>query len=460
MSDFAIRVQHVSKCYQVYDNPRDRLKQFISSSFCRIFGKHPPQYFNKFLALKDINFEVKKGETVGIVGRNGSGKSTLLQIICGTLNPTSGTVETVGRVAALLELGSGFNPEFTGRENVFLNAAVLGLSQKEIEMRFNDIASFADIGAFIEQPVKTYSSGMMMRLAFAVAINSDPEILIIDEALSVGDELFQRKCFSRLESIRANGATILFVSHIGNQVVQLCDRALLMDGGESLIMGLSKYVVDAYQKLLYSPSDKRYFIREQIRLAHESIATSVDQDELSSNNIPLKYSQDSKESFDQNLKPSSTVEYESHGARIESVAVLTLEGEQVNNLLRGKTYVYTYIVRFSTNANHVRFSMLIKTISGVILGGGISASSINASLLSVDAGTTYLVNFRFNNVLNEGIYFLNAGVLGVLGGSGDSEAYLHRMVDACVFRVIPDTENRLTGNVDFGCYPEIKLQSD
>lgn len=201
-SDIAIRIQNLSKCYQIYGSPHDRLKQFVAPRMQCLLGKPIKQYFREFWALKDISFEINKGETVGIVGCNGSGKSTLLQIICGTLAPTGGTVETRGRIAALLELGSGFNPEFTGRENVYMNAAVLGLSKKQVDDRFDDIAAFADIGQFIEQPVKTYSSGMYIRLAFAVAVNLDPEILIVDEALAVGDELFQRKCYSKIEAIK------------------------------------------------------------------------------------------------------------------------------------------------------------------------------------------------------------------------------------------------------------------
>lgn len=202
MSDIAIKVENLSKCYPIFDTPRDRLKQMIIPRLQRAYGFSPRKYYREFWALRDVSFEVKRGETVGIMGRNGSGKSTLLQLICGTLAPTGGSLEVNGRIAALLELGSGFNPDFTGRENVYLNASVLGLSQQEIEARFQSIADFAEIGDFIEQPTKTYSSGMIVRLAFAVAINVDPEILIVDEALSVGDELFQRKCFARIESIK------------------------------------------------------------------------------------------------------------------------------------------------------------------------------------------------------------------------------------------------------------------
>ncbi|MDZ4098100.1 MAG: ABC transporter ATP-binding protein, partial [Methylophilaceae bacterium] len=194
MTNIAIKVENLSKCYQIYDNPRDRLKQFVAPRLQRLTWQTPKQYFREFWALKDVSFEVKKGETVGIIGRNGSGKSTLLQMICGTLNPTSGSIQTSGRSAALLELGSGFNPEFTGRENVYMNAAVLGLTQDEIDKRYDDIVAFADIGEFINQPVKTYSSGMVVRLAFAVQSQIDPDILIVDEALSVGDAKFQAKC--------------------------------------------------------------------------------------------------------------------------------------------------------------------------------------------------------------------------------------------------------------------------
>lgn len=213
--DFAIRVCNLSKSYQIYEKPSDRLKQFVLPRLQRTTGQERKQYYREFRALNDVSFDVRKGETVGIIGRNGSGKSTLLQIICGTLSPTGGTVETWGRIAALLELGSGFNPEFTGRENVYMNASVLGLSNQEIAACFDDIASFADIGEFIEQPIKTYSSGMAVRLAFAVAINVEPDILIVDEALSVGDELFQRKCFSRIEAIRARGRPSFCVSRSG-----------------------------------------------------------------------------------------------------------------------------------------------------------------------------------------------------------------------------------------------------
>lgn len=244
-SDIVIHVENVSKCYYIFDQPSDRLKQFIYPKFQRILGQLPTNYYKEFWALKDISLEIRKGETIGIVGRNGSGKSTLLQIICGTLYPTSGTIQTQGRIAALLELGSGFNPEFTGRENTYLNGAVLGLSKEEIDLRFDDIAAFADIGDFIEQPVKTYSSGMMVRLAFAVIAHVNADILIIDEALAVGDSFFSQKCMRFLRNFMDLGTT-LFVSHDSAAVKNLCTRAIWLSRGTSIMSGTPEKICNHY----------------------------------------------------------------------------------------------------------------------------------------------------------------------------------------------------------------------
>lgn len=251
MTDIAIKVESLSKCYQIYDNPHDRLKQFILPRLRRMIGRSSKQYFSEFWALKDVSFEIKKGETVGIIGRNGSGKSTLLQLICGTLSPTGGSVQTNGRIAALLELGSGFNPEFTGRENVYMNGALLGLSKEEVDERFGTIAEFADIGDFIEQPVKTYSSGMFVRLAFAIQANVDPEVLIVDEALAVGDAYFVHRCMLRFNELQKSGTTILFVSHDANSVRNLCSRAIWLVDGEIKGEGDSSKVVDTYLAHLF-----------------------------------------------------------------------------------------------------------------------------------------------------------------------------------------------------------------
>ena len=241
-SEIAIKVSHLSKCYEIYDKPRDRLLQMLAG------GRK--KYFRDFWALNDVSFEVKKGETVGIIGRNGSGKSTLLQMICGTLNPTHGSIETHGRIAALLELGSGFNPEFTGRENVYMNAAILGLNRDTIDARFDDIAAFADIGDYIEQPVKTYSSGMMVRLAFAVIAHVDADILVIDEALAVGDALFTQKCMRFLRAFMNRG-TVLFVSHDTASIKSLCHHALWVEKGRVIRSGTAKDICERYLENFY-----------------------------------------------------------------------------------------------------------------------------------------------------------------------------------------------------------------
>lgn len=245
MNDFAIKVENLSKCYQIYERPQDRLKQLIFPRLQRLARVQPHQYFHEFWALKDVSFAIEKGETLGIIGRNGSGKSTLLQMICGTLNPTDGSVQTNGRIAALLELGSGFNPEFTGRENVYLNAAVLGLSKEQVDERFEDIAAFADIGEFIEQPVKTYSSGMYVRLAFAVIAHVNAQVLVIDEALAVGDAIFTQKCMRFIRSFREKG-TLVFVSHDSASVLNLCQKVIWLNNGAVSMLGEAKTVVEAY----------------------------------------------------------------------------------------------------------------------------------------------------------------------------------------------------------------------
>jgi len=241
-----IKVTDLSKSYQIYKTPRDRLKQFVVPRIQRLIQKPQSQYYNDYWALKNISFDIKKGDTVGIIGRNGSGKSTLLQIICGMLSPTSGSVQTYGRISALLELGSGFNPEFTGRENVYMNAAVLGLRKDEIDSRFKDIIDFADIGDFIEQPVKIYSSGMMIRLAFSVIVHVDADILIVDEALSVGDAFFTQKCMLHIKKMLKNGVTLLFVSHDTGAVKSLCSNSMMIEYGKKICMGETGMVIDKY----------------------------------------------------------------------------------------------------------------------------------------------------------------------------------------------------------------------
>lgn len=255
-SEIAIKVENLSKCYQLYTQPRDRLKQLVLPRLYRMLGRPPKQYFREFWAVRNISFTVRKGETVGIIGVNGSGKSTLLKLICGVLSETSGQIERQGRVAALLELGTGFNPEFTGRENIYLNAAIFGLSKEEIDAKYDSIIDFADIGDFIDQPVKRYSSGMYVRLAFAVVANVDADILIIDEALAVGDALFTQKCMRFLRDFKTQG-TILFVSHSSGAVVNLCDRAIWLENGDVQAIGTANEVCDQYLAKRYQSKHEK-----------------------------------------------------------------------------------------------------------------------------------------------------------------------------------------------------------
>jgi len=442
MSEIAISLKNVSKCFKRYAQPVDRLKDLLLPGKSRA---------DEFWALRNINLEVLKGQTLGIVGRNGSGKSTLLQIIVQTLTPTTGEVQVNGRVSALLELGSGFNPEFTGRQNVFFNGRLLGLEQKEIEAKFDQIAAFADIGDFIEQPVKTYSSGMFVRLAFAVVTIVEPDILVVDEALSVGDEAFQRKCFARLQSIRERGGTILFVSHSAASVIDLCNSAILIDHGELLLSGNPKSVVFNYQKLIYAPAGKIHALREEIRsMNHQGEVNQSLKDSATQSSSPR---QKASALYDPDMKPKSTISYISIGAKISQTQITNLEGKTVNILCRRSNYIYTYQVKFSETAYRVRFGMLIKTISGFELGGAASHTLDNA-IECVEQGSTVQVQFRFHCLLQPGVYFLNAGVLGLVDGT---EVFLHRCVDTAMFRVQLEENILETGLVDFKIDTHVSL---
>lgn len=461
--NIAIRVANLSKCYHIYERPQDRLKQSVLPKFHSLIRREPSRYYREFWALRDVSFEVGRGETVGIIGRNGSGKSTLLQMICGTLEPTTGTVETRGRVAALLELGAGFNPEFTGRENVYMNATVLGLAQDEIRARFDEIAAFADIGDFIEQPVKHYSSGMYARLAFAVAINVDPSILIVDEALAVGDEPFQRKCFARIEEIKRNGGTILFVSHSASAIVELCDRAVLLYGGERIFTGEPKKAIAWYQKLMNATHEQAMLIREVIQQLNcqpssdEELAAEV---QHTGNGTALvngedlvepeaKHQDTSDESYDVSLVSKSMVAYEPNGAKISNFRIETFDGRVVNCLSGRTRYKFCYDVAFTKNCEGVQFYTLIKTLTGVELGGGIYPAN-NLKGMNYSEGEKVAMFFEFHCGLNSGTYFINCGV----GGNGGLS--LHRIIDAMPFRVnLNKVVTNSFGTIDFIYAPSL-----
>ncbi len=438
--EFAIQVHHVSKTYQIYERPQHRLWQGL-------FRGHR-RYYKEFWALKNVSFDVKKGEVVGIIGRNGSGKSTLLQIISGTLTPSTGTVSVGGRVAALLELGTGFNPEFTGRENVIMYASLLGLTQQEIDAKYPDIVEFADIHEFIDQAVKTYSSGMSARLAFAVAISVEPEILIIDEILSVGDEAFQRKCFGRIQEIRQKGTSIILVSHWPGMITELCDRAFLLDHGELLLSGEPKYVLSRYQRLAYAPIAMSEDIRSEIRkLSDGENVTSVPTSNQSQQYYPTK------DFFDPSLISKSTVEYMNRGCQIVNVRVMNSENEKVNVLNHGQTYKYVYDVNVIGAVYNARFAMLIKSVYGIDIGGIVS-HPVDQCITHLAAGTCLTVEFYFRALLNPGMFFMNAGALGNVDGE---ETFLHRIIDALAFRVQHDESSRTTAYVDFSVDPVCRI---
>lgn len=441
----AISLHQISKVFKLYSRPVDRLKEiFISKK----------NYAKAFWALQDVSLEIPKGQTWGIVGRNGAGKSTLLKIITGTLRPTSGTIAVNGRIAALLELGSGFNPEFTGSQNIFFNGRILGLSQSEIEARFDAIAAFANIGDFLNQPVKTYSSGMRARLAFAVASSLDPDILIVDEVLAVGDAAFKRKCFARMETIREQGCTILFVSHSTATVVELCDHAVLIDAGTRLLTADTKTVTNYYQRLIYAPADQVQAIRNEIQQIDASGTPSIlptapapaVTTTLPTQGPPPQSNTRTEDYFDPNLKPQSTVAYAPNGAKITNPRILNMAGEQVNILQSRQTYEYHYDVLITQPATKVRCGMLIKTVKGIELGGMTTHRLPEEGLEHVYPGMCLKAKFQFRTLLNPGTYFINAGVSGWVS---DKREHLHRILDVIMFRIEPQTERTITGLVDF-----------
>ena len=439
MTDVAISVQNLSKCYQIYENPRDRLKQFVMPRMHRIAGNKPKQYFSEFWALKDVSFEIKKGETVGIIGRNGSGKSTLLQMICGTLNPTSGSVQTNGRIAALLELGSGFNPEFTGRENVYLNAAVLGLTEEEVDARFDDIAAFADIGQFIEQPVKTYSSGMLVRLAFAVQSTVDPDILIVDEALAVGDERFQRKCFARLEDLKNNGSSILFVSHSPQSIIELCDKTLFLDFGLRLMYDKAPKAIRAYQKLIYAPVEEQKKLVQEYRLTDASGEFTENINQTQSIGIT---EEPSKDSFDSGLVPETTTIYLVQGAEIQSIQIFGSDNQVVNVLQPGGNYTFVVAGRFLIDFTGIFVGIHIRSVSGVVITGQRFPEE-GRFFDHAEAGKSFKVMFTFKMDLLPGVYFVGGGIW-----TSQEPSCAHRILDASMFRVVPLKSANSFGYVD------------
>ncbi|MCS3470209.1 lipopolysaccharide transport system ATP-binding protein [Pseudomonas sp. JUb42] len=441
--DIAISVRDISKCFYSYDKPFDRLKHSLIPRLQRRLGMEQTSYGREFWALRNIDFEVMRGETVGIVGRNGSGKSTLLQIICGTLMPSGGTVQTQGRVAALLELGSGFNPEFTGRENVYLNASVLGLSREEVDERFDAIAGFADIGDFIEQPVKAYSSGMVVRLAFAVQAQIDPQILIVDEALSVGDARFQAKCFERLRQLKENGTSILLVTHASEQVVTHCNRAILLEQSRVAMVGPSRAVINRYLDLLFG--------REK--------PADISACPQAPGKPEPDAAQDGKAwlSFD-NEAFATRAGFNPHEYRWGDGAAnlldfrLTCGGREFSAAIDSGADVMLYLaIRFNRTIINPILGFTLKTKEGVTVYGTNSVlleSQVTQALGT--AGSTARASLRFVNRLASGDYFIS---VGIASRHGNDIVPHDRRYDAIHF-VVPTTP-QLLGLIDLAVTMEI-----
>lgn len=425
-SDIAIKVENLSKCYAIYERPQDRLKQMVVGKLRSLAGKSRKQYYREFWALKDVSFEVKKGQTVGIIGRNGSGKSTLLQMICGTLNPSSGSVTTHGRVAALLELGSGFNPEFTGRENVFLNASVLGLSRQETEARFDDIAAFADIGDFIDQPVKTYSSGMMVRLAFGVIAHVDADILVIDEALAVGDAFFTQKCMRFLRDFMKK-RTVLFVSHDTGSIKSLCGHAIWLEKGEALESGLPKDVTDLYLQAFYEAqqgkSTKTIIKPEHIR---RDTQPKKDQRLEFLNNSNLR---NDIQIFDFDPAMDS---FGDGGATITNVSMMDLQHRPLSWLVGGEEVILQVAARVNSRLNSPIIGFFIKDKLGQMLFGDNTFISNIDTPLGCEPGQEIAAEFSFTMPrLARGEYSICAALAD---GTNDSHVQQHWIHDALIFK--------------------------
>ena len=408
-NNIAIQVSNLGKCYEIYDHPRDRLKQFIVPNLQRLARRQSSkQYFREFWALRDVCFEVKKGETVGIIGRNGSGKSTLLQLICGMLNATTGSIQTKGRIAALLELGSGFNPEFTGRENVYMNASILGLSNAEIDAKYDDIVSFADIGQFIEHPVKTYSSGMGMRLAFAVQSQIDPDILVVDEALSVGDAKFQAKCFDRLKKLKDNGTSILLVTHSSEQIVTHCTSALLLESGKVVEAGDPRSVVNRYMDLLFGKEKKSIVTPPALSATMRSVNEVVTPEAL------LNYTEDVFAS-----RPGYNPHEYRWGDGSASILdfYLSADGEDYPSAITtGQNIVLAFSVRFLSSLVLPILGITIKTKEGVTVYG------VNSEMLELEefkslgqCGQGVYARASFCCRLAPGDYLISLGIASMQG---------------------------------------------
>ena len=421
--DIAIEVKNLTKIYKLYDKPMDRLKDSLGLAKKGTFKEHK--------ALNNVSLSVKKGETVGIIGTNGSGKSTILKIITGVLSPTEGEVNVDGHISALLELGAGFNMEYNGIDNIYLNGMMIGFSEEEIEKRMDAILEFADIGDYVYQPVKTYSSGMFVRLAFAVAINIDPEILIVDEALSVGDVFFQAKCYHKFEEFKKKGKTILFVSHDLSSISKYCDRAVLLNQGVLLGEGTPKKMIDIYKQVLVGqyplPSSdvENLLDDESIREAAASADKRAD----------AKIKGDKKASKDkESVSDVEALEYGDGAAVITEYYITDNKDVRTNSIIKGTDFTVHMRVKFNRNVSAPIFAMTFKNVMGIEITGTNSMVE-KAFLEPVKAGDVKDITFTQNMSLQGGDYLLSFGVTGF--EQNDFTVY-HRLYDVLSVSVVSD----------------------
>ena len=417
MSEYAIEAEKLSKVYRLYDRPRDRFLEAINP------GKRRSK---DHYALTDVDLKIKKGETVGIIGTNGSGKSTILKIITGVLSPTSGNITVNGRISALLELGAGFNMEYNGIENIYLNGTMMGFSRKEIDERLDSILQFADIGEYVYQPCKTYSSGMFVRLAFAVAINIDPEILIVDEALSVGDVFFQSKCYHKFEEFKEQGKTILFVSHDLSSIAKYCDRVILLNKGIKLDEGGPKEMIDAYKQVLVG----------QYKVTDDS---EVSMDDLS------RMSSEAAEA----VNPDA-LEYGTGDAKIRDYYITDKNGTRTTAIIKGEEFTIHFSVDFIADIKAPIFAFTVKNIRGTEITGT-NTMYEKAFLEPVKSGDTKTVTFRQRMDLQGGEYLLSFGVTGY---EQDKFQVYHRLYDVLNVTVVSDKNT--VGYYDMNSQIEVK----
>jgi len=424
MSDYVINVEHVDKVYKLYDSNKARVADTLGLTRKKNYKEH--------YALKDMSFAVKQGECVGLIGTNGSGKSTILKIITGVLSPTIGNVEVKGRISALLELGAGFNQEYTGIENIYLNGTMLGYTKEEIDAKLDDILSFADIGDFVFQPVKTYSSGMFVRLAFAVAINIDPEILIVDEALSVGDVFFQAKCYKKFEEFKEAGKTILFVSHDLGAISKYCDRAVLINKGNKVGEGTPKEMIDIYKKILVGQEpviNSKVDALDSLTGAEE-IQAGAGTDGSNKNG---SQSGENQKAWKSNYQLNPNVnEYGDGRASIVDFAVIDDGGNYTNAIMKGSTFTVKSKVHFNTDIENPIFTLTFKTLKGIdVTGTNTMYEKCDVGLCK--EGSEYVATFTQKMDMQGGEYLMSISCTGFDGV--DFVAY-HRLYDLMNITVV------------------------